>query len=89
MPAARRLRVDWPACKANGVCAEVLPDLVRLDEWGYPLIAVKPVPVSMAKQAERAVRAVPDAGAAPGGDPATLADQPRASAARVATGGRG
>ena len=44
MSAARRLRVDWPACKANGVCADVVPQLVRRDEWGYPLIAVKPVP---------------------------------------------
>jgi ferredoxin len=59
MPAARRLRVDWPACKANGVCAEVVPALVRLDEWGYPLIAVKPVPESMAGLAERAVRDCP------------------------------
>jgi ferredoxin len=55
MSAARRLRVDWPACKASGVCAEVLPALVRLDEWGYPVIAVKPVPDAMSKQAERAV----------------------------------
>jgi len=59
MPAARRIRVDWPACKANGVCAEVLPELVRLDEWGYPLVAVKPVPSAMAKQAERAVSECP------------------------------
>ena len=59
MPAARRLRVDWPACKANGVCAEVLPELVRRDEWGYPLVAVKPVPTAMAKQAERAVTECP------------------------------
>jgi ferredoxin len=55
MSAARRLRVDWPACKANGVCADVLPALVRLDEWGYPLVGVKPVPDAMTKQAERAV----------------------------------
>jgi ferredoxin len=59
MPVARRLRVDWPACKANGVCAELLPELVRLDEWGYPLLAVKPVPAAMTKQAERAVTQCP------------------------------
>jgi ferredoxin len=57
--AARRLRVDWPACKANGVCADVVPALVRRDEWGYPLISVKPVPDSVAKLAERAVSACP------------------------------
>ena len=32
------LRVDWPAYQGRGVCAEVLPELVTLDEWGYPII---------------------------------------------------
>lgn len=32
------LRVDWPACHARGLCAQWLPELVRLDEWGYPII---------------------------------------------------
>jgi ferredoxin len=32
------LRVDWPACKARGLCAELLPELVSLDEWGYPVV---------------------------------------------------
>jgi ferredoxin len=59
MAAARRLRVDWPACKANGLCAEVVPDLVRRDEWGYPLIAVKPVPDALTQLAERAVLQCP------------------------------
>lgn len=57
--AARRLRVDWPACKANGVCAVVVPELVRLDEWGYPLLPVKPVPATLASNAERAVSQCP------------------------------
>ncbi|MBZ5733441.1 ferredoxin [Nocardioides sp. TRM66260-LWL] len=33
-----RLRVDWPACRAHGICHELLPDVVRLDEWGYPIV---------------------------------------------------
>lgn len=33
------LRVDWPTCAARGLCAEVLPELVTLDEWGYPVVA--------------------------------------------------
>lgn len=32
------LRVDWPECRARGLCAEVLPELVVLDEWGYPVV---------------------------------------------------
>jgi ferredoxin len=32
------LRVDWPACKARGLCRELLPEVVELDEWGYPVV---------------------------------------------------
>ena len=32
------LRVDWPICKARGFCHELVPDLIDLDEWGYPLL---------------------------------------------------
>lgn len=35
---SRRLRVDWPTCRAHGLCHELLPELVRLDEWGYPVV---------------------------------------------------
>ena len=33
-----QLRVDWPACQAHGVCAELLPEIISLDEWGYPIV---------------------------------------------------
>lgn len=33
----QRLRVDWPQCKAHGLCAEIAPEVIQLDEWGYPL----------------------------------------------------
>ena len=34
----RRLKVDWPACRARGLCAELLPEAISLDEWGYPVV---------------------------------------------------
>ena len=34
-----RLRVNPIACSGHGVCAELLPELITLDEWGYPVIA--------------------------------------------------
>jgi ferredoxin len=55
----RRLAVDWPACKAHGVCAELLPEIVRLDEWGYPLIEPGPVPAALRRHAQRAVSSCP------------------------------
>ena len=39
------LRVDWPACTGRGLCHEVLPELIDLDEWGYPVV-LGPVPTS-------------------------------------------
>ncbi len=50
-----RLRVDWPACAGRGLCAEVLPELVSLDEWGYPVIGgdVTPALAALAREAAR------------------------------------
>src|SRR3984957_7026183 len=39
-----RLRVNPAACSGHGVCAELLPELITLDEWGYPLLAEGGVP---------------------------------------------
>jgi len=33
-----RIRVDWPSCQARGLCHELLPELIDLDPWGYPLV---------------------------------------------------
>jgi ferredoxin len=35
----KRLRVDPIACAAHGMCADLLPDHIDLDEWGYPILA--------------------------------------------------
>lgn len=37
-----RLRVDPIACTAHGLCAEMLPEVISLDEWGYPIIGRLP-----------------------------------------------
>lgn len=54
----RQLRVDWPECKARGLCSELLPELVELDEWGYPLVR-GPVTDDLLADARAAVRACP------------------------------
>lgn len=54
-----RLKVDWTACAANGACAELLPELITLDEWGYPITDTDPVPPSLKKEARSAVAACP------------------------------
>jgi ferredoxin len=57
--AVLKLRVNPIACSGHGVCAELLPELITLDEWGYPLLADKPVPEQLTKQAKRTVTDCP------------------------------
>ncbi len=52
------LRVDWPACRARGLCFEVLPEVVSLDDWGYPLVE-GPVTDDLLASAREAVRMCP------------------------------
>jgi len=55
----RFLRVDPIACDGRGLCAELLPELVRLDDWGYPIIDPVAVPPELDAHARRAVAACP------------------------------
>ena len=54
-----RLRVNPIACEANGACAELLPELIAIDEWGYPIIDDRPVPPGLERDARAAVAACP------------------------------
>ena len=40
------LRVNPILCDSFGHCAELAPDLVHLDEWGYPIIRTEPTALS-------------------------------------------
>lgn len=53
-----QLRVDWPACKGRGLCFELLPEVVELDEWGYPVITAD-VDADLLALAREAVRSCP------------------------------
>ncbi len=58
-PGSLRLSVDPIACTGHGVCADLLPELIALDQWGFPLLAEGPVPASLAGRARRAVTDCP------------------------------
>lgn len=51
--------VDPIACTGHGVCAELLPELIDLDDWGYPLLPDRPLPRELHGAARRAVAACP------------------------------
>jgi ferredoxin len=52
------LIVDPVACDGRGVCAEILPERIELDRWGYPLIDGEIAP-ALHDNAVRAVRSCP------------------------------
>lgn len=55
-----RLHVDPPRCDGHGICALLCPELISLDEWGFPVLENTPIETkSLARAARRAVRACP------------------------------
>jgi ferredoxin len=54
-----RLRVDPIACEAHGLCAELFPERIQLDDWGYPIIDPEPIDGDLLDHARRAVAACP------------------------------
>lgn len=58
-PNTMRLRVNPIECRAHGLCAELLPEMIDLDEWGYPIINPGAVPRSLLNEAREAVASCP------------------------------
>jgi ferredoxin len=56
---SQRLRVNPIACQAHGMCAELLPERISLDEWGYPILDGEPLPGELLAHAQRAAQACP------------------------------
>jgi ferredoxin len=56
---AMRLRVDWVRCDGFGLCGDLLPDLIALDEWRYPILASGPIDAARVHDAQRAVDCCP------------------------------
>lgn len=53
-----RLHLNPTACTGHGLCADLLPERIELDEWGFPII-LGDVPPGLVPDARRAVRACP------------------------------
>ena len=64
-PRARRpeselvLAIDRIVCDGYGSCAELLPEMISLDDWGYPILVPWPVPPFLEEHARRAVDTCP------------------------------
>ncbi len=59
MTARTRLRVDPVACDGRGLCAELIPEMIILDDWGFPVIRDADVPTALHALAADAVRLCP------------------------------
>jgi ferredoxin len=53
------MRCNPIKCEAHGLCAELFPEWIRLDDWGYPIIETGPIPPDLEAHARRAVNACP------------------------------
>ena len=59
VPATLKVRVNPIQCAAHGLCAELLPERITLDEWGYPILDGPALSPEMVKIARRAANACP------------------------------
>ena len=58
--AQRRLRVNPILCNGYGYCAEIVPELISLDDWGFPIVDESPIGDDKIEGlAERAVATCP------------------------------
>jgi ferredoxin len=55
----RELRVDWIRCDGYGLCGDLVPDLIDLDEWRYPIVRPGPIDGGRLHDAQRAVDCCP------------------------------
>ena len=53
------IAIDRIRCDGFGMCAELLPELIELDDWGYPIVASGAIPGQLLEHARRAVSVCP------------------------------
>lgn len=54
-----QLRLNPILCDGYGQCAELLPEVVTLDEWGYPIVGRTAIGGELEADARRAVAMCP------------------------------
>jgi ferredoxin len=55
----KSIRVNPIACDGRGLCAELFPERIVLDDWGYPIIDDSRVPPELVGLAKMAADACP------------------------------
>jgi ferredoxin len=55
-----RVHIDMTKCSGRGLCAELLPELIDMDDWGYPILSDAVLHGEVLRHARRAVAACPE-----------------------------
>jgi ferredoxin len=58
-PTTPQLALDPIACVGHGLCAELFPEGVILDDWGYPILLPEAQDPALREHAKRAAKACP------------------------------
>lgn len=56
---AEQLQVDRIRCDGHGLCAELLPEMITLDDWGFPIAKSGAIPARLSEHVQQAVDACP------------------------------
>jgi ferredoxin len=56
---SERLAVDIIKCEGHGYCAEIIPERIQLDDWGFPILSDEAVSPGLIPHARRAIAACP------------------------------
>jgi ferredoxin len=53
------LWIDRTKCDGSRLCAELFPEMIRLDDWGYPIITPGAISPALVPHAQNAVNSCP------------------------------
>lgn len=56
---SERLVVNPILCTGHGVCAELVPELIEMDPWGYPIVSRAELTDDLTGHARRAITSCP------------------------------
>jgi ferredoxin len=59
MAMSLRMTVNPITCVGHGICADLFPEWITLDDWGYPIINSGDIPPALTDHARRAADACP------------------------------
>jgi len=54
-----KLKIDWTRCDGHGLCHALMPERIRIDEWGFPVISDSPLAKHELAAARRIVGTCP------------------------------